>query len=752
MRFKKALIVIFLALSISQSYSQQSNWMSFYCGKVIESIVTKGKDLWVSSSVGFAKINLETDAIQLFDKTNSRVNFDISKNLYIKNDGTLFYTKWFSSGIGYFVNNNFVDVKNIGDFRSNIIFFDKNDYLWLGTRDGIASYSFTSNYYFQQILSFTTSNSSLPSSSVVAAQFDSKGNLWIACTGYDQGGSTLSYKGGIAKYDGLTWTIYTKANSPLTTNQINCLTIDKNDNVWIGTYNGYLHKISNNVWSTYSIPQKTAGDATSFTINTLASDSSGNIWVGTLFRGLYKFDGSNWKAFKAMGTKLSSDFIKALAVDYKNRLWVGTQLGLFRLEGDDFIEYSTSNSKIPSTQLNNLIKDSRNNLWFICDDYGSYNSGKTTGGVVKYDGKDFTFFDANQLTNLNDYYRLITEDCNSNIWVTSGSGLLKYDGFEWKLFKYPAQFNNDITGLTSDLMGNIWMGSNLGDLIKFDGLNYSVYPAAQYSLPKERISSMTSYGNNVLITYSKNQSVIISINSKLSKKNLLYERLESPFNDIYCIRKNNNGNLWIGSVSNGLARFDGEKWKIFNSENSELPSNSITSISFDNNGKVIIVCNEMSNPTHKDGGLAVYDGVNFEVFKFYNSPLPLRYLRSAVTDNNNNIWLLGYTGLSVFNKTEVKLDLSNSIQNKLSQNFPNPFNSTTIIKYTLANQGNVRLKIIDILGKEVRTLINMNVSSGDHLIEWDGKNDYGVNVASGIYLFQLFSENFIEVKKMILTK
>ena len=86
-------------------------------------------------------------------------------------------------------------------------------------------------------------------------------------------------------------------------------------------------------------------------------------------------------------------------------------------------------------------------------------------------------------------------------------------------------------------------------------------------------------------------------------------------------------------------------------------------------------------------------------------------------------------------------------QFSLSQNYPNPFNPSTTIKFNLAENGNVRLIIFDILGKEVVTLLDENKNAGEYQINFNASS-----ISSGIYFYKLITNNFVESKKMILLK
>ncbi|MBU1064793.1 T9SS type A sorting domain-containing protein [bacterium] len=89
---------------------------------------------------------------------------------------------------------------------------------------------------------------------------------------------------------------------------------------------------------------------------------------------------------------------------------------------------------------------------------------------------------------------------------------------------------------------------------------------------------------------------------------------------------------------------------------------------------------------------------------------------------------------------------------KLSQNYPNPFNSQTTIRYEINQNSYVQLKIFNILGEEVRTLIKEDQSPGNYQLCWDGTSDIGKPLESGIYICQLIMDDRIDTRKLILLK
>jgi len=123
---------------------------------------------------------------------------------------------------------------------------------------------------------------------------------------------------------------------------------------------------------------------------------------------------------------------------------------------------------------------------------------------------------------------------------------------------------------------------------------------------------------------------------------------------------------------------------------------------------------------------------------------------SSNTSHNQyeGFWYLYYEDVIV----TVEDDLTMPATFKLEQNYPNPFNPTTIIKFGVPERSNVVLKIYDILGGEVATLVNEEKSSGAYEIEFDASK-----LSSGVYFYQLKATSnggqageFIQTKKMIL--
>jgi hypothetical protein len=88
----------------------------------------------------------------------------------------------------------------------------------------------------------------------------------------------------------------------------------------------------------------------------------------------------------------------------------------------------------------------------------------------------------------------------------------------------------------------------------------------------------------------------------------------------------------------------------------------------------------------------------------------------------------------------------------LGQNYPNPFNPETAIRYSLPERRRVTLAVYNILGQRVKTLVNKEQKAGYYTFHWNGKDDYGREVSSGVYLYKLEAGKFSQTRKMLLLK
>jgi len=149
--------------------------------------------------------------------------------------------------------------------------------------------------------------------------------------------------------------------------------------------------------------------------------------------------------------------------------------------------------------------------------------------------------------------------------------------------------------------------------------------------------------------------------------------------------------------------------------------------------------------TEKPGTSAFH---SYEKLKNARNGLASNQWHDAVDISNDVVLIYLIRAYVSFNSTGVQQTVELMPATfKLEQNYPNPFNPTTTINYSVANSGFVKIKVYDVLGKEVATLVNENKPAGNYKIEFNASR-----LVSGVYFYRIFAENFVETKKMILMK
>ena len=143
----------------------------------------------------------------------------------------------------------------------------------------------------------------------------------------------------------------------------------------------------------------------------------------------------------------------------------------------------------------------------------------------------------------------------------------------------------------------------------------------------------------------------------------------------------------------------------------------------------------------------------------------LRLPMDVILDSQNRLWMtaLNNSSINVFDINNLPTGIGKDpapmlpLQSRLLQNFPNPFNPGTQIPFVIGKDENVKIYIYNLAGQKVRSVHLGFLIRGEYLTKgkayyWDGKNDAGRNVASGFYLYELRTDSFNKVRRMLLLK
>lgn len=247
---------------------------------------------------------------------------------------------------------------------------DSAGIFWIATEQGLQKFDGA------HWTTFNTSNSALLSNSVKCIEFDQQGNLWCAA-------NKILYR-----LIGNTWSSY-QLNT-LSNSYISDIAIDATGNKWCSVTNGNVSKLNiSGFWTDYSY---TAGGGyvtppNTSTANCIEIDSQNNIWIGT-DKGIAKYNGTSSTFYTPSNSALGGLDVKALEIDHQGNIWAGhNSSGISKFNGSNWISYNSTNSSLPNlvTDVRGLVADPFGNIWIIPNYW--------TFGIHRFDG-----------TNTNSYY------------------------------------------------------------------------------------------------------------------------------------------------------------------------------------------------------------------------------------------------------------------------------------------------------------------------------------------------------------
>lgn len=482
--------------------------------------------------------------------------------------------------------------------------------------------------------------------------------------------------------------------------------------------------------------------------------------------------GNSWEILNEGLPKDINRYLYAVAINPINKDEI--YLGSF-----GFGVYKTTNGGINWKQTKVMT------IWgMVCLDPDSSNhiySASYLSGVVKTtnEGKDWEILDFKDVpTTQGGLSNIIFDPHNHNtLWVAGGTfGLLKstdrgktwqttsmhgtFDTYIVEVAVHPKDSNVIYVGQTGWMGRNLYRSTNRGvtwtnlqlgsdyvtaiEQVKFDPNNSNIIyictdPFGIFKSTNNGASWFTI--NNGLIYFS--DSLLYSVETIVIRNdstNILYTLQRGRI-----FKSTNEGNNWyimdttFMTLDNNLAPASIEISPL-NPKKVFVGSTSIARIG-------------SSSSSYSGLYYTTNDGKNWERIN--------RLIEGNIgnivfdTHNPNKMYITSSYGILIYYDT-----LTNVIDNpllfpsgyELSQNYPNPFNSNTVIKYRVKNKSKVNIKIYDLLGRVVKAYYLEHSSPGEYQITWNGTNEKGGGLSSGVYFYRMQAGSFSEAKKLILMR
>ena len=304
-------------------------------------------------------------------------------------------------------------------------------------------------------------------------------------------------------------------------------------------------------------------------IRSIFQDKAGNYWFGTNAAGVYRYDGKILIQF-TVKDGLSDNQVQHIQEDESGNIWFGT--GAFGVSCFDAQAFTTFTNK-EKLQLNkndyNGWKIEPNDLWFFAG-----------AGVYRYKSHSFVYLPLNK-TNLSSPYTLsryavysILKDKKGNLWFgTQAQGVCRYDGKTFTWFTENGLSNSAVLALFEDRNGNIWFGNNGFGVFRYDGKSVINF-TEEKGLSNHEFQLSGKDGQGTLariysINEDKNGAIWIGTVDagvwRYDGNNLTNYTIKDGLtsNAINTIYKDRNAELWFGTDDEGICKFNGKRFTKF---------------------------------------------------------------------------------------------------------------------------------------------------------------------------------------------
>jgi PAS domain S-box-containing protein len=414
----------------------------------------------------------------------------------------------------------------------------------------------------------------LPHNSLYAILQTRDGYLW------------LGTQGGLARFDGVRFTVFDKGNTKeLRDNRILALYEDRAGNLWIGTRGGGLNRWKDGQWTTYTTKEGLANNV----VWSIYEDQEGSLWIGTE-GGLNRWKNGKWATYTTR-EGLSNNFVTLICAGHDGSLWIGTDGGgVNRFKGGRFTQYTTREG-LSHRSVWSMYMDRQGSLWV-----GTYG-----GGLNRLKDGKFTTYTTKEGLSSNIVFS-IYEDRAGSLWIgTGGGGVNRFKGGKFTTFTTKEGLsNNTVYSIYEDREGSLWIGTYGGGLSRLKDLKFTTYTT------KEGLSHDMVYS----IYEDKKGNLWIGTQGGLTRfqdgKVTTYTTKEGLSNDrVWSLYEDRKGNLWVGTGGGGLTRFKDGKWTTY-TPNEGLANEFVTSIYEDREGNLWIGTGGGGLTRFKDGKWTTY--------------------------------------------------------------------------------------------------------------------------------------------------
>jgi signal transduction histidine kinase/ligand-binding sensor domain-containing protein/DNA-binding response OmpR family regulator len=587
---------------------------------------------------------------------------------------------------------NFTTSNGLSSNTVNAILKDKYGFMWFGTDDGLNRFDgLTFSVYRHQ----EGDSSSLGGNSVLALHEDRSGNLWIGTNNtlscYNRKkDSFINYKFTLnntartlfCDHTGQVWigsyiglfrlnprtgkVVHYMADpgrpGALVSNIITCIVEDSRHRLWIGGNGGiYLYQPQADNFKHFSHEAADSLSLPGNSIKAMTEDHNGNLWIGTEDDGLAMLlpDGKHFRTYQHSNTQknsLSSNRVWSLAAENANKIWVGTEEGL-----NIFDLQKKTSQRIEHDVRNRYSLHGKSVRSIYIDDNGIYWVGTYQGGISKYD-RNLAFFNLRE-SNPFDPQGLtapivtsFSEDANGDIYVGTDGGGINLFHRNTGLFSHP-RFYQDVKPpavlCLEHADGLLWIGTFMHGIYTLNMQTGKVHhylrgdSANQPSGNDIFCLKKDSRGNIWIGTNGNGVNVYDPVSGVFKRfDGVIYNKdsitvLNRGF--IRTIEEDKAGNIWIGTIGAGILMLDasGKILRTYTMINSDLPANNVQTICAGQSGRIWVGIHS--------AGLCLFDPKTGKFQRYAEQEgLSNAVIYKILEDDAGKVWVTSNKGISSF--------------------------------------------------------------------------------------------------------
>ena len=502
----------------------------------------------------------------------------------------------------------------------------------------------------------------------------------------------------IQRREGETWTSVTIPGE-LLPRDIDAFACDADNRLWIGTNNGLI-RYDWASWKRYSMTDGLVSDS----ITSLATNDSGILWIGTT-EGLASFDGISFHTYRTE-ERLRNENVRTLAFEKNGTVWAGTSSGITRYNGKTWRSFTIADG-LPGNTINGIAVTPKGDVWV-----------GTTNGAARYYGSGWkAYTNADGLAS--DTIHSIATDKDGRVWFGTDNGVSCYDGTAWRSYGN----SNNITFLVIAADGVVW-AANSNKIFRCAMGQWKSYKTMDRYLDFGYSCEIT--GLSIDSTGFPQVSYKSSDGSHGQTYHIIFMRVDADAPDWATVVAGESGILTCFTIAPDSTTWFATTRRYGGFYTSQTSSPGLH--------------RKKEGPSN--------------VFTISNG-LSSGIINAVAIAPDGAVWCGTDAGLSRYGlpmTTGVASESALPKELAVMSNYPNPFNPSTTISFSIPNAGRAQLSVYSITGQKIRTLLSGPMTAGMHSVIWDGKDDEGKPTSSGVYLAHLRVGKTVSCHKMLFMK